>query len=117
VRSSESEGIHVRRIATGVAIIVLVVLATVGPVGRAQRQQPARLIVTNYTGAVISLSAIVKGVAQGRGRVSPGASVPIAPVNNGDRFQAEWQGQTRTKDVVLRYDQTYGGLQDLWTVQ
>ena len=108
-----------RRIATGL-VLVLVVLAAAGAAGaaaRAQRQQPPRLIVTNYTGAVISLSAMVDGVAQGRGRISPGASVPIVPVNNRDRFKAEWQGQSRTKDVELRYDQTYGGLQDTWTVQ
>jgi hypothetical protein len=117
VRSSESEGITVRRIARGLALIVLVWLAAIGVPASAQRQQPSRLIVTNYTGTVISLSAVVNGVAQGRGRISPGASVPIVPVNNGDRFKAEWQGQSRTKDVELRYDQTYGGLQDVWTVQ
>jgi hypothetical protein len=38
-------------------------------------------------------------------------------VKNRDRFQAEWQGQSRVKDVELRYVQTYGGLQDAWTVQ
>ena len=116
-RWSESEGIAVRRIAAGLVIIMLVWLAALGLPAYAQRQQPPRLIVTNYTGAVISLSAVVNGVAQGHGRISPGASVPIAPVNNGDRFTAEWQGQSRTKDVELRYDQTYGGLQDAWTVQ
>jgi hypothetical protein len=107
----------VRRIGAGLVIIVLVLLAAVGAAASAQRQQPARLIVTNYTGAVITLSAIVNGVAQGRGRVSPGASVPIVPVSNRDRFKAEWQGQSRVKDVELRYDQTYDGLQDAWTVQ
>jgi hypothetical protein len=117
VRSSKSEGIAVRTIATALGIIVLVWLAAVGLPAHTQRQQPPRLIVTNYTGTVISLSAMVNNVAQGRGRISPGASVPIVPVNNGDRFKAEWQGQSRTKDVELRYDQTYGGLQDLWTVQ
>ena len=106
-----------RRIATGLVMLVLVLLVTAGGAARAQRQQPARLIVTNYTGTVISLSAIVNGVAQGRGRISPGGSVPIVPVNNRDRFKAEWRGQSRVKDVELRYDQTYGGLQDVWTVQ
>jgi hypothetical protein len=117
VRSSEAEGIAVRRIARDLVVIMLVSWALAGVPAHAQRQQPPRLIVTNYTGAVISVSAIVNGVAQGRGRISPGASVPIIQVNNGDRFKAEWQGQSRTKDVQLRYDQTYGGLQDLWTVQ
>jgi hypothetical protein len=115
-RLSESGGVSARRIATSLVIIVFAVLAAVG-VSYAQRQQPPRLIVTNYTGAVISLSAIVGGVAQGRGDISPGASVPIVPVKNRDRFQAEWQGQSRVKDVELRYDQNYGGLQDAWTVQ
>jgi hypothetical protein len=115
-RLSESDRVSVRRIATSLVIIVFVVLADVAE-SYAQRQQPPRLIVTNYTGAVISLSAIVGGVAQGRGDISPGTSVRIVPVNNRDRFQAEWQGQSRVKDVELRYDQTYGGLQDAWTVQ
>jgi hypothetical protein len=115
-RSSEGEGVSVRGIATSVVIIVFVVLAGVGA-SYAQRQQPPRLIVTNYTGAVISLSAIVGGMAQGRGDINPGASVRIIPVNNRDRFQAEWQGKSRVKEVELRYDQTYGGLQDAWTVQ
>ena len=114
-RLSEREGVFVRRIATSL-VIVFVVLAAVNA-SYGQRQQPPRLIVTNYTGAVIGLSAIVGGVAQGRGDISPGASVRIVPVNNRDRFQAEWQGQSRVKDVELRYDQTYGGLQDAWTVQ
>ena len=117
VRSSETEAVAVRRIAKDLVATMLVWWAVVGVPAHAQRQQPPRLIVTNYTGAVISVSAIVNGVAQGRGRISPGASVPIIQVNNGDRFKAEWQGQSRTKDVQLRYDQTYGGLQDLWTVQ
>jgi hypothetical protein len=112
---SERQGGSVRRIATSL-VIVFVVLAAVDA-SYAQRQQPPRLIVTNYTGAVISLSAIVGGVAQGRGDIGPGASVRIVPVNNRDRFQAEWQGQSRVKDVELRYDQMYGGLQDAWTVQ
>ena len=116
-RSLDRRGIAARRIATGLVMIGLVWPAMVGLPAHAQRQQPPRLIVTNYTGTVISLSAIVNGVAQGRGRVSPGASVPIVPVNNRDRFKAEWQGQSRVKDVQLRYDQTYGGLQDAWTVQ
>jgi hypothetical protein len=115
-RSSESDRVSVRRIATSLVIIVFVVLAAVGA-SYAQRQQPPRLIVTNYTGAVISLSAIVGGAAQGRGDISPGTSVRIVPVNNRDRFQAEWHGQSRVKEVELHYDQTYGGLQDAWTVQ
>jgi hypothetical protein len=116
VRSSETEEVAVRRIARDLVVIMLTWWALAVP-AHAQRQQPPRLIVTNYTGAVISVSAIVNGVAQGRGRISPGASVPFMQVHNGDRFKAEWQGQSRTKDVQLRYDQTYGGLQDLWTVQ
>jgi hypothetical protein len=116
-RSSGTEGIAVGRIARELVVMTLVWWAVVGVLADAQRQQPPRLIVTNYTGAVITVSAIVNGVAQGRGRISPGASVPIIQVNNGDRFKAEWQGQSRTKAVELRYDQTYGGLQDLWTVQ
>jgi hypothetical protein len=98
-------------------VIGLVLLAAVVTPAGAQRQQPARLIVVNYTGAIVSLSAIVEGAAQGRGRINPGASVTIVPVNNGDRFRAEWPGQSRQKDVQLRYDQAYGGLQDTWTVQ
>src|SRR5215203_5259267 len=53
-RSSQSEGITVRTIATGLALIVLVWLAAIGVPASAQRQQPSRLIVTNYTGTVIS---------------------------------------------------------------
>jgi hypothetical protein len=116
-RSSANKGTAVRRIARDLVAIMLVWWAAVGVPAHEQRQQPPRLIVTNYTGAVITVSAIVNGVAQGRGRITPGASVPIVQVNNGDRFKAEWQGQSRTKDVELRYDPTYGGLQDLWTVQ
>jgi len=102
--------------ATPTALIVIVSLVAVGPRLIAQRQQPARLIVINYTGSVISLSAIVNGQAEGRGRIKPGVSMPIVPVNHGDRFKAEWPGQSREKEVQLRYDQTYGGLQDTWTV-
>jgi hypothetical protein len=102
--------------ATRIVLVLIVSIAAVGPRLNAQRQQPARLIVTNYTGSVISLSAIVNGEAEGRGRIKPGISMPIVPVNQGDRFKAEWPGQSREKEVQLRYDQTYGGLQDTWTV-
>ena len=105
-----------RKTARRVVLVVIVSLTAMGTRASAQRQQPARLIVTNYTGAVISLSAIVNGEAEGRGRINPGVSAPIVPVNNGDRFRAEWPGQSREKEVQLRYDQTYGGLQDTWTV-
>jgi hypothetical protein len=94
---------------------LLTVTAAVG--AAAQRQQPARLIVVNYTGAVITISAIVNGTAQGRARVTPGASLPIVPVSNGDRFQASPGGQSPDHVVRLTYDQAYGGLQDTWTVK
>ena len=58
-------------------VTLLTVTAAVG--AAAQRQQPARLIVVNYTGAVITISAIVNGTAQGRARVTPGVSLPIVP--------------------------------------
>jgi hypothetical protein len=112
------KGDTVRNRVTPVFATVLVWLAVSTPSPAAQRQQPPRLIVTNYTGAVVTLSIEVKNKApQPRGRLNPGASVPIIGVSNGDRFRAEWQGRSRQKAVQLRYDQGYGGLQDTWTVR
>lgn len=95
----------------------LVLVTVLGAIGVAQRQQPPRLIVTNYTGAVITVSSLVDGTWERRGRLRPGASVPVGRVANGDRFRADWPGKSREKVVRLRYDQAYGGLQDTWLVK
>jgi hypothetical protein len=95
---------HPRRAFIGLFVFLLA--SSGAPLG--QRQQPSRLVVTNHTGVVVTVSAFVGKAWQHRGRLQPGASVPVTGVSNGDRFRAEWQGGS---------SQAYGGLQDTWIVK
>jgi hypothetical protein len=104
---------HPRRAFIGLVVFLLTSsAATFG-----QRQQPSRLVVTNHAGVVVTVSAFVGKTWQHRGRLQPGASVPLTGVSNGDRFRAEWQGGSSEKVVQLRHDKAYGGLQDTWIVK
>jgi hypothetical protein len=78
--------------------------------------QPSRLLVFNNTGTVAELSASVNGAWRFRGSVKPGASMPVYDVQNGDRFRAVWRGGESLHVVRLRYDRSYGGPQDTWTL-
>ena len=47
-----------------------------------------------------------------RGRISPGASLPVLNVTNGQQFRAAWASMSKTHTVTLRFDRAYGGWQD-----
>jgi hypothetical protein len=82
----------------------------------AQKQQPSRLLVNNKTKATVELSVFVKDAWQSRGRISPGSSMPVYNVANGQRFRAVWGSQSRELVVKLNYDRAYGGWQQVWNL-
>lgn len=80
----------------------------------AAQQQPARLLVTNKTGTTVELFAAVRDDWQSRGRISPGSSMPVYNVANGQRFRAVWGSRSKVVVINLTYSREYGGLQHLW---
>jgi hypothetical protein len=80
--------------------------------GAAAQQQPSRLLVINKTGASVELFAFVRTSWQSRGRISPGASMPVQNVTNGQRFRAVWGSRSKEHTVKLVYNREYGGWQD-----
>jgi hypothetical protein len=97
--------------------ILVALVAVVGTSVVAQREHPPRLVVLNYTGTVIELSALVNDIWERRGRLNPGAALPVTAVANGDRFRAAWPGGSKEHIVELQYDPSYGALQDTWVVK
>jgi hypothetical protein len=81
------------------------------------QQPPSRLLVTNSTGTTVELSTMVNQSWQSRGRISPGAALPVYNVVNGQRFRAIWGSQSREHTVQLTYDRTYKGWQDAFEVR
>lgn len=80
----------------------------------AQKQQPSRLVVNNKTEATVELFAFVKEAWQSRGRISPGSSLPVYNVANGQRFRAVWGPRSSELVIKLAYDRAYGGWQQVW---
>ena len=78
------------------------------------QQQRSRLVVTNKTGATVELFLLVRDAWQSRGRISPGSSLPVYDVANGQCFRAVWGSQAKELIVKLVYDRTYGGWQQVW---
>jgi hypothetical protein len=97
-------------------ILLLGLLISVLVQSVAGQAQPTRLLVFNNTGTEAELSALVSGAWQFRGRIRPGSSMPVYNVNNGDQFRAVWRGGQSDHVVRLRYDRSYGGQQDTWTL-
>lgn len=92
--------------------MTLIVILLIHASAMAQ-QRPSRLHVTNNTGASVELFAAIRDTWQSRGRISPGASMPVYNVTNGQRFRAVWGSKSRVHTVTLTYDRNYGGWQDL----
>ena len=78
------------------------------------QQQRSRLVVTNKTGATVELFLLVRDAWQSRGRISPGSSLPVYDVANGQCFRAVWGSQAKELIVKLVYDRAYGGWQQVW---
>lgn len=97
-----------RRLAFVLACLLLIVGATTFA-----QQQPSRLLVTNKTSTTVEVFAAVRDTWQSRGRISPGSSLPVYNVANGQRFRAVWGSNSRTHVVALKYDRGYGGWQDV----
>lgn len=92
-------------------VLALPVLLCIGGPAAAQQKQ-TRLLVTNKTGTTVELFVAVRETWQSRGRISPGASMPVYNVTNGQRFRAVWGSSSKPHTVALRYDRAYGGWQD-----
>ena len=97
------------------ALMLIVVLLTAA--ATLAQQRPSRLLVTNNTGTSVELFALVRDTWQSRGRISPGASMPVYNVTNGQRFRAVWGSKSKEHTVKLTYDRSYGGWQELLTLQ
>jgi len=78
------------------------------------QQQRSRLIVTNKTGTTVEVFLLVRDAWQTRGRISPGSTMPIYNVANGQCFRAVWGSQAKELIVKLVYERTYGGWQQAW---
>lgn len=92
-------------------VLALPVLLCIARPAAAQQKQ-TRLLVTNKTGTTVELFVAVRETWQSRGRISPGASMPVYNVTNGQRFRAVWGSSSKPHTVALRYDRAYGGWQD-----
>ena len=77
------------------------------------QQRPSRFVVTNGGRTTAEVFIAVNQSWQSRGRVSPGASLPIYNVVNGQRFRAVSGSQSTDHTVQLAFDRTYGGWQDV----
>jgi len=77
------------------------------------QQRPSRLVVANNGRATAEVFTVVNQTWQSRGRVSPGASLPVYNVVNGQRFRAVSGSQTTDHTVQLTFDRAYGGWQDV----
>jgi hypothetical protein len=97
-------------------VLVLICLLAIATGAHAQ-QQPSRLLVTNNTGTTVELFAAVKDTWQSRGRISPGSSMSVYNVTNGQRFRAVWGSKSTEHTIKLTYDRTYGGWQDVLILQ
>ena len=89
------------------AFIGLAVAAT----AHAQQKQ-SRLLVTNKTKTSAEVFVALRDTWQSRGRVSPGSTLPVFNVTNGQRFRAVWGSSSKLHTVKLQFDRTYGGWQD-----
>jgi hypothetical protein len=78
----------------------------------AAQQKQSRLLVTNKTKTSVEVFVDLRKTWQSRGRISPGASLPVYNVTNGQRFRAVWGSASKLHTVTLRFDRTYGGWQD-----
>lgn len=93
------------------AVLALPVLLLHAATAPAQQKQ-SRLLVTNNTKTSVEVFMAVRDTWQSRGRVSPGTSLPVPNVTNGQRFRAVWGSASKQHTVVLRFDRPYGGWQD-----
>ena len=82
----------------------------------AAQQKQSRLLVTNKTKTSVEVFVALRNTWQSRGRISPGASLPVYNVTNGQRFRAVWGSASKLHTVKLRFDRTYGGWQDTLAV-
>jgi hypothetical protein len=98
-------------------VVALICLLALPPLAAlAQKQQPSRLLVNNRTEATVELFVFVKEAWQSRGRISPGSSMPVYNVANGQRFRAVWGSRSSELVIKLTYDRTYGGWQQEWSL-
>ncbi len=94
---------------TFIALPIPLVLAETA----AAQQKQSRLLVTNKTKETsVDVFVALRDTWQSRGRISPGASLPVYNVTNGQRFRAVWGSASKLHTVKLRFDRTYGGWQD-----
>ena len=100
-----------------VLMLTLLLVMAGSPRAQQQQQQPSRLLVTNNTGTSVELFAAVKDTWQSRGRISPGSSMPVYNVTNGQRFRAVWGSKSKEHTVKLTYDRKYGGWQELLVLE
>jgi len=100
---------------TRTSVVALICLLALPPLAAlAQKQQPSRLLVKNKTETTVELFVFVKDAWQSRGRISPGSSMPVYNVANGQRFRAVWGSKASELVIKLTYDRTYGGWQQEW---
>lgn len=95
-------------------VLALPFLLLAGTAPAQQRQ--SRLLVTNKTKTPVEVFMAVRDTWQSRGRVSPGTSLPVYNVTNGQRFRAVWGSASKEHTVALRFDRPYGGWQDTLAV-
>jgi hypothetical protein len=96
-------------------VVALICLLSLPPLAAlAQKQQPSRLLVNNKTEATVELFVLVKEAWQSRGQISPGSSMPVYNVANGQRFSAVWGSRSSELVITLAYDRAYGGWQQVW---
>ena len=95
-------------------LVALTCALMLPPATTLAQQQPSRLLVTNKTDTTVELFALVRDDWQSRGRISPGSSMPVYNVANGQRFRAVWGSNAKELVIKLVYDRAYGGWQQLW---